>query len=134
MLLLAIPVPAAIYYAEAQLFWGQAAAPATVMAAAAIAALHMLFYLALMLMLDTLFASRAPVASIGFGLFFVGFMLGSSLPLLPYVMPWPLPNLAVDVGMGQGFHPGWHIPVIAVTVEAVVFLAVALWRFSREEF
>jgi ABC-2 type transport system permease protein len=134
MLLLAIPIPAAIYYAEARIFWGQVPALGTVMVAAAIAALHMLFYLALTLMLDTLFASRAPVAAIGIGLFIAGFSIGSSLPLLPYVMPWLLPNLAVDVAMGQGLHPEWHIPVMAVAVEVVVFVAVALWRFSREEF
>jgi hypothetical protein len=84
-------------------------------------------------MLDTLFASRAPVAAIGVSLFIAGFTLGSSLPLLPYVMPWLLPNLAVDVAMGQALHPLWYLPVAAVAVQVVVFVVVALWRFSREE-
>jgi ABC-2 type transport system permease protein len=134
MLLLAVPIPAAIYYAEAQLFWGRVPALGTVMAATAIAALHMLYYLALTLMLDSLFASRAPVAATGVGLFIVGFSIGTNLPLLPYIMPWLLPNLAVDVSMGQVIHPAWPIPVMAVIVEIIVFVVVALWRFSREEF
>jgi ABC-2 type transport system permease protein len=134
MLVLALPIPAAIYYAEAQFFWGRVPALGTLISAAGIAALHMLFYLALTLMLDSLFSSRAPVAAIGIGLLFAGLFIGSSLPLVPYALPWPLPNFAMDVVMGQGLHPAWPIPVGAVSAWIVVFVAVALWRFGREEF
>jgi hypothetical protein len=35
---------------------------------------------------------------------------------------------------GESLPPEWPIPIIAVSVLAVLFAALAIWRFGREEF
>jgi ABC-2 type transport system permease protein len=134
LLLLAIPVPTAIFYVEAQVFWGQVPDPVGLLPALALLVLQFGFYLALTLMLGTLCAGRGPVAGIGIGLLIGGLVLGNTLPLLPYVLPWPLPDLAIGALMGRTAPAAWPIPVIATAGLSVVFVVVALWRFSREEF
>jgi ABC-2 type transport system permease protein len=134
LLLLALPIPTAIFYAEALGFWSVAPSLLNMLGALALAALHFTFYLALTLVLGTLFASRGPVAGIGIGLLIGGLLLGGSLPLAPYVLPWPLPELVLSVMLGQSLPAVWPIPVIATTVWTVLFMVIALWRFGREEF
>jgi ABC-2 type transport system permease protein len=134
LLALAILPPSAIYYAESLGFWGLTPGLVPMVAAMGLVVLHFAFYLALMLALGTVFTSRAPAAAIGIGLLLAGVILGRSIPLLPYVLPWPLPALATGVLIGAAVPADWFIPVIATAVWTVIFLVVALWRFSREEF
>lgn len=134
LLLLAFPLPGALFYAGCVFFFGQGPALGALAAMLGLVALHLAFYLALSLMLGTLFAGRGPVAAIGIGLLLFGLSIGRQLPVLPYILPWSLPDLGIGSLMGQTWPPAWPIPVIATAVWIIGFMAVALWRFSREEF
>ena len=41
---------------------------------------------------------------------------------------------APALALGGPVPPVWPIPVIATAVWTVMFIAIALWRFGREEF
>ena len=41
---------------------------------------------------------------------------------------------AVGLALGSALPPVWIIPVVATVLWTALFLALALWRFGREEF
>lgn len=134
---LALPllVTSLVFYAQSQLLWGQAPAVTSFLAGWLIMALHMLFYLSLTLMLGTLFSARTPVSAIGLGFLFGGQIFPNFLPAwATLIFPWKLSELAPALALGQPLPPGWPIPLIATAIWTVVFIAIALWRFGREEF
>jgi ABC-2 type transport system permease protein len=114
--------------------------PLSFLAALGIIFLSHLFYLTLTLMLGSFFNSRGPVIGIGLAFMFMQQYLIGMLPVLRYVLPWtlvvPLNNTTDAVVpallVGQPVHS--YIPLLAVAVECVLFVLLALWRFSREEF
>ncbi len=111
------------------------------LAALGLVYLNLLFYLTLTLMLGALFAGRGPVLGIGFGLLF-GYQLfvGLANGILSYLGPWALvvqtpitpEPLSVLVATGQPLPT--VVPILLTALWCVVFTAVAVWRFGREEF
>jgi ABC-2 type transport system permease protein len=111
------------------------------LAGLALMALHLLFYLTLMLMLGTFFNERGAVLGIPIGLLFGAQFLMQLAPALIQIMPWTIimppvggssSALALMVMLGQ---PLTNItPIIATVLWIVIFVAVAMWRFEREEF
>jgi ABC-2 type transport system permease protein len=100
-----------------------------------ISALHLLFYLMLTVMLGVLFNNRGPITGVGIGLLLAGMLLNGIFPLeLQMITPWMLPDVGVGLAFQQPLPDIWPIPVVACVVWVVVFTAVALWRFGREEF
>jgi len=108
-------------------------------AALGIVFLNVLFYLTLTLMLGTLFDGRGAVIAIPIAIVF-GYQIFLSLaPWLADITPWgfllgagsPVPPIA-RVAFGQAALP--LAPIIATALWCVLFTAVALWRFGREEF
>lgn len=105
---------------------------------ASIAALNLLFYLTLTLMLGTLFDSAAPVIAIPLAFAF-GQQLLVGVPGLSRFLPWSLlvPTAGSDVSVIGAVIGGQPVPAsaaIAFTGAAcVVFTAVAFWKFSRIE-
>jgi ABC-2 type transport system permease protein len=108
-------------------------------AALGIAFLNVLFYLTLTLMLGTLFAGRGAVIAIPMAFAF-GYQIFLGLaPWLAGITPWgflygaasPVPPI-VQVALGQAALP--LAPILATALWCVLFTAVALWRFAREEF
>lgn len=101
--------------------------------------LYLLFYLALTLMLGTMFDSRGSVQGIaigvavfsmlGLGQFFSGF-----LPWLIFILPETIPSLASALVQGESIPPIWPIPIIAMSLYIVLFVVLAIRRFNREEF
>lgn len=101
--------------------------------------LLLLFYLALTLMLGTLFQSRGLV--IGFPMLMVfGNQMVGIAPWLGQILPW---NLVMDLGpqqpalavlLSQGQPLPTVTPIIGTAVLTALFIVVALWRFEREEF
>ena len=70
-----------------------------------------------------------------FGFLFAGLILPNFAPKwLTMGTPWLLQQLAASFGGGQKLPPGWQVPVVATVAWTIVCLAVALWRFEREEF
>jgi ABC-2 type transport system permease protein len=104
-----------------------------------LAYLVLVFYLMLAIMLGTLFSSRGPVIGICLLLLF-GFQIFTSLaPWSFQVMPWALTmnsgsdlSYAARLALGRGLPS--PLPVLATAVWCLIFVAVALWRFNREEF
>jgi ABC-2 type transport system permease protein len=97
--------------------------------------IHTLFYLALTLLLGTLFNTRGPISGIAMGLLFVGFLPPNLIPQAAMlVLPWTLKESAIGLVLGNELPAVWSIPVVATALWTVLFLGVALWRFGREEF
>lgn len=98
-------------------------------------ALIVMFYLMLTLMLGTLFENRGPIIGIGIAIVLAGMFFKNMLPpLVLNVTPWLVGDISGGIAMGITLPDNWFVPVIATTVWILVFTAVALWRFSREEF
>jgi ABC-2 type transport system permease protein len=134
-LCLAVAAPGAIFYVQSLALFGQAPDVARLLAGLGVAALHTLFYLGLTLLLGTLFSKRGPVTGIAMGALFSGAILPNFLPeSITLAFPWNLARVAVGLTQGSEMPPIWPIPVIATALWTVLFLAVALWRFGREEF
>jgi ABC-type Na+ transport system ATPase subunit NatA len=132
---LAIVLPSAIFYGESLLLAGRAPELAPFLTAIALMAVHTLFYLALTLLLGTLFNTRGPIAGIAMGMLFAGFLPPNLIPQAALlVLPWTLGQSAVGLALGSALPSVWIIPVVATALWTVLFLGLALWRFGREEF
>ena len=101
--------------------------------------LYLLFYLALTLMLGTFFNTREPVLGIAIGVA-IGSMLGMGqlfagfIPWLALVLPEALPGLISALVQGESIPAIWPVPIIVMSLYIVLFVALAIWRFNREEF
>jgi ABC-2 type transport system permease protein len=101
----------------------------------AVVALSQLFYLTLTIMLGTFFNSRGPITGIGIALVMSGLLLRSFIPpQVQMLSPWPLPNLSGAIALGMPLPSGWFIPIVVTSAGIVIMVALALWRFGREEF
>lgn len=107
--------------------------------------LNLLFYLTLALMLATLFNSRMPVLGISILVAWSGPVQFIAQPMQKYtswlldVLPWKLlamvgrdAPLAGYMAVGEPLPT--VVPIVATALWCVVFVAVAIWRFHREEF
>jgi len=99
-----------------------------------------LFYLTLTLMLGAFFNGRGPVIGLGLGLLFLQQYLIAAVPALGYFLPW---KLVVPINNGtdamvpallRGEPITSFLPIAVVFFECVLFVAISLWRFNREEF
>jgi len=99
-----------------------------------------LFYLTLTLMLGAFFNGRGPVIGLGLGLLFLQQYLIAAVPVLGYFLPW---NLVVPLNNGtdaivpallRGEPVTSFLPIAVVFFECILFVAISLWRFNREEF
>jgi ABC-2 type transport system permease protein len=101
--------------------------------------LYLLFYLALTLMLGTMFDSRGPVQGIAvgvaiFSMLGIGQSFSGFLPWLVFVLPETIPSLASALVQGESIPPIWPVPIIAMSLYIVLFVVLAIRRFDREEF
>lgn len=127
-----------IVYIQISLKQGSMLPVAPFVAAMGLHYLHLLFYLTLGLLLGTLFNSRGPVIGILLGVLIgqgiVTGLLSEYLPWLPLVMPDSVMRLSSPVAHNASLPVQWPIPVITAAVLSVVFVALAILRFQREEF
>lgn len=100
----------------------------------AVLTLHLLFYLTLTVMLGTMFSSRGPIVGIGVGLIIAGQSLPNLLPQLSMFFPWRLPWAAGGLVLGEVVPLDAFVAIGVTTAWTVLFVAVGLWRFAREEF
>jgi hypothetical protein len=87
------------------------------------------------MMLGTFFSGRGPVLGIPIALLIlqdISELAAIWVPSLPQYMPKRLAEMAVGLAMGEPLST-WT-PIATVVVCSVAFVAVALWRFKREEF
>jgi len=132
---MAVIIPSIIFLLESRfLFLLPVSIPHFLMGLGMVA-LDLLFYLMLTLMLGTIFNSRGPITGIGVGILLVGLLLNGMFPLeIQAVTPWLLPDVGIGLALQQPLPDIWFVPVVASAIWIVVFSAVALWRFGREEF
>jgi ABC-2 type transport system permease protein len=103
-------------------------------------ALSTFFWLTLTLMAGTFFESTGGVIAVPMVVFFAMWFLPGLLPILIHVSPVILfvgpgdAYPAVSVSLMNGQAPFSWIPVIATAIFSIVFIAVAIWRFDRQEF
>ncbi len=134
-LLLAVVLPAIAVLGICQVIWGQTPALIHFAEGIGILSLHHAFYIAITLMLGTLFKARGPVAGAALGLWLSGQILPNFAPKwLSLVMPWPLAQSAASIALWKPVpFPLW-IPVVSTASLGLIAVLVALWRFEREEF
>jgi len=103
--------------------------------------LHTFYWIALVLMLGTLFESSGAVIAVPMALFFAIWMGNDLIPGLIYVSPLlltfsPVPEqmspLSISFITGEPVS-SW-LPLIVTVVSCVIFIVVAVWRFNRQEF
>lgn len=98
----------------------------------AMVALNLLFYVALTLMLGVLFKSRGPLLAIA-----LGSLLGGSLvPIAAIVQftPWRLGDLVTLPVLGMALPPVAVTMLLSTAAWTILFIAVGIWRFNRQEF
>lgn len=131
----AILIPSAIFYFEMRWLISASLPWMPFLVGVAVAILNLLFYVILTLMLDTLFSGRGPVVAIGIAMIMSGLLFKSFIPLeVMLFTPWLFPDLSGALALEMPLPPGWFVPILVVSCGIIVMTAVALWRFSREEF
>ncbi len=133
-LLLAVVLPSAIFYAQSLLLWGALPDPVAFAGATLLVMLHVLFYLSLTLALGTFFRGSGPVAGVAAGVLLLGAAAQERVGRLAAVLPWKLPALAGLVATHEPVATVLPIPVGAALASIGLLVAVAVWRFQREEF
>ena len=132
MLVSAVAIPALIAYGALSLEFGAPLDAVRFAAAVGIVALGLLWYLALALMLGTLVQQRGVVLAVPLVSIVAGDMLIAVWGGLGELGPWLLGRIALVVVQGGPLLSPW--PLVATALTTVAFIAVALWRFEREEF
>ena len=142
ILLTSVIVPGVIFYISLGLFsdfgW---LSPFGFLAAVLMISLHTSFWIALVLMMGTLFDSSGGVIAVPMGLYFVFWMGTGMIPGLIYISPLlltfsPDPEQinALPVSLMTGEPVFSWLPIISTVVFCVIFIAVAIRRFNRQEF
>jgi ABC-2 type transport system permease protein len=102
--------------------------------------LFQLFFLALTLMLGTLFSNRGAVIAIPLAVLFFQQYLISLVPPTNYLLPWTLvvplndQTNAIVPNLLLGQPVSSYLQLLLIAAEIVIFVLVALWRFEKEEF
>jgi ABC-2 type transport system permease protein len=130
---LAVLLPSAIFYGQSVLLWGSFPPLLLFAGSVLVLALHVVFYLALTLMLGTFFRGSGSVAGLAVGGLLVGLLAQEHVGKLSAILPWKLPALAA-LFTQQPLPRTTLVPVAATACWAALFIAVAVWRFGREEF
>jgi ABC-type transport system involved in multi-copper enzyme maturation permease subunit len=116
--------------------------PVPFLAAMGIIFIGHLFYLTLTLMMGAFFSGRGPVIGIGLGLVFLQQYIIALLPFSKYLLPWAFIMPPADQTQAQAVVPALlmgepvtsYLPVVLVFLESILFVALAIWRFNKEEF
>jgi hypothetical protein len=64
----------------------------------------------------------------------LGRSLGGLVSWAPLLTPEMLPNLAAVATQGETLPVDWSVSIIAMSLYVLLFVALAMWRFNREEF
>jgi len=142
ILLTSVVVPGVIFYvtlgALSDIGW---LPPLGFLAALVMVVIHTFFWIALVLMMGTLFESSSGVIAVPMALYFVLWMGSGMMPSLVYISPLLLTfspdpeqmnSLATSFMIGEPVF-SW-LPLILTLVYCCVFIGVAIWRFNRQEF
>ncbi len=139
MLVTAVVIPGAVAYGMLSLRIGAPWPIAGFLAAMGMSFLNLFFYLTLTYMLGSIFTSRGPVLGISLAMALAGPGFLRTLPILKDFTPWTFfLNISADVPVGLalalGHPPVTVIPIICTALSCLIFVAVTILRFQREEF
>ncbi len=142
ILLTSVIVPGVIFYITLGLFTDTGwLSPLGYIAGLLVISLHTFFWIALVLMMGSLFESSGVVIAVPMVLFFVFWMGTDIIPALIYISPLllafsPAPEQlnALSVSFMIGTPVFSWLPLISTAVYSVIFITVAIWRFNRQEF
>ena len=142
ILLTSVIVPGLILYITLGFFSGIGwLSPLGFAAALVMVSIHTFYWIAFVLMMGTLFESSSAVIAVPMALFFTFWMGTGMIPALIYVSPLlltfsPAPEqmsaLSVSFMIGEPAF-SW-LPLLATVASCVIFIAVAIRRFNRQEF
>jgi len=115
--------------------------PLAYLAGLGVQMVNLLFYITLTLMLGAIFAKRGAVIAIPLVFLFAQqFILGLA-PALEYVLPWTLAIPSIDeqynsiaAAVMTGTEPLSYLPILTTLFASLLFVAVSLSAFEREEF
>jgi hypothetical protein len=103
-------------------------------------ALHLVFYITFTLMLGAALSRRGPVIAIPLVFFFDEQVLLGVFPVLAHLLPSTLTMLlddsvypSVAAALMTGSEPLSYVPLATTLGASVLFVAVALWFFERQE-
>jgi len=102
--------------------------------------LHVFFWLTLTLMMGTFFESSGGVIAVPIALYFALWFAPGLMPFLydvnPLVLTFAEPTVmdAIGYSLMEGSPVATWVPAIVTAVLCVVFIAVSIWRFNRQEF
>jgi ABC-2 type transport system permease protein len=142
ILLTSVILPGVIFYITLGLFsdfgW---LSPFGFIAALLMISLHTFFWITLVLMMGTLSESSGGVIAVPMILYFIFWMGTGMVPSLIYISPLlltfsPEPEQmnALPVSLMTGEPVFSWLPMISTVVFCVIFIAVAIRRFNRQEF
>jgi ABC-2 type transport system permease protein len=134
-----ILVQGLVAYVQLSLFDGGPLPLVPYLTLLALVSLILLFYLALTLMLGAFFDTRGPVLGIAIGVAIasmigISSLFASFLPWMVLVLPDSIPALMTLLVVGEPLPAVWPIPIILMSAYSLLFVALAIWRFGREEF
>jgi len=134
-----ILVQGLVAYVQLSLSDGSPLPFAPYLAMLALLSLYLLFYLALTLMLGAYFGTREPVLGIAIGVAIasmlgLGNLFAGFLPWIVVLLPEAIPGILTLLVQGEPLPDVWPIPIILMSVYSLLFVALAIWRFKREEF
>lgn len=130
---LAVILQGVIAYGQIFMLTGTALPLLPYVVACSLVVLNLLFYIAMVLLLGTLFKTRAPVMLVGLGWLFASPLLIDIAPPLAKVIPYGLPDFAVALTMGMDLAELPLLPILQAVGWGMAFLAIAIWRFEQEE-
>jgi ABC-2 type transport system permease protein len=134
MLVIMIALPGAVAYAQLAALDAAAVSLPDFPAGAGMLALHVFFYLSLVLMMGVLAENRETVLGVSLGTLLIGMVARNFAGRLALLTPWLLSDLAGPVALGDPLTPEMWLPIISTAVLSLVFIAVALSRFEKHEF
>jgi ABC-2 type transport system permease protein len=141
ILLTSVIVPGVIFYVTLGFSATGWLSPFGFLAGLLMISLHAFFWIALVLMMGSLSESSGVVIAVPMVLFFIIWMGPPSTSALNYISPLlltfsPAPEQmnALSVSFMTGAPVFSWLPLISTVVFCVIFIAVAIWRFNRQEF
>ena len=133
LLMVTLLVPALVFYGLVTVVSTLPPPPLPFVGGLAILALGLLFYLALSLLLGTVFESRGPLAGTVFGFMVAGFMIANYAPWLTAAFPWLFFQSGFNL-VAQEQLPAYNlISIPATALWTGLFVLLALRRFERAE-
>ncbi len=102
---------------------------------------NLFFYITLTLMLGTFFANRGAVIAIPLLFLFAQQWLLALAPRLEYILPWTIaipstgePYSSIAAAVMTGSEPLTYLPILSTFCASILFIAIAMSTFEREQF